>query len=226
VGLVIRLAELLIVILPLAGMVVAALKAFTAIKRRTEGSQDFDRARPVEAASEPTGRKVNNQAAQWGSLRRVIEEHGRTDARWLEYELDVAKLLDFPLMTDMRDPLTIGFHKAKLRADFLRPVKAEDLLDDREAAAQYRTAVEDYVTAFNTAEAEAMRRRRSDFSQEGQQRIARAQSLLRVAADPAAAPQERQKAFDLARKELDGLIVLPSTTQASIERGISGQIEG
>ena len=108
----------------------------------------------------------------------------------------------------------------------MRPVKAEDLLDDREAAAQYRTAVEDYVTAFNTAEAEAIRRRRSDFSQEGQQRIARAQSLLRVAADPAAAPQERQKAFDLARKELDGLIVLPSTTQASIERGISGQIEG
>jgi hypothetical protein len=226
VGLIFRLAELLIVILPLAGMVVAAVKAFTTIKRRTEGSQDFDRARTVEAANEPTGRKVNNQAAQWRSLRRVIEEHGRTDARWLEYELDVAKLLDFPLMTDMRDTLTIGFHKAKLRADFLRPVKAEDLLDDREAAAQYRTAVEDYVTAFNTAEAEAMRRRRSGFSQEGQQRIARAQSLLRVAADPAAAPQERQKAFDLARKELDGLIVLPSTTQASIERGISGQIEG
>ena len=89
-GLVIRLAELLIVILPLAGMVVAAVKAFTAIKRRTEGSQDFDRARTIEAASEPTVRKVNNQAAQWRSLRRVIEEHGRTDARWLEYELDLS----------------------------------------------------------------------------------------------------------------------------------------
>ena len=129
-------------------------------------------------------------------------------------------------MTDMRDPLTVGFHKAKLRADFLRPVKAEDLLDDREAAEQYQTAVEDYVTAFNVAEAEAMRKRRSDFSPEGQQRIARAQSLLRVASDPAASPQERQKAFNLARKELDGLLVLPSTTQASIERGISGQLEG
>ncbi len=173
----------------------------------------------------PVG-NANSQAAQWRSLRRVIEEHDRTDARWLEYELDVAKLLDFPLMTDMRDPLTVGFHKAKLRADFLRPVKAEDLLDDREAAARYQSAVEDYVTAFNVAEAEATRRRRSDFSAEGRQRIARAQSLLRVAADPAAAPQERQKAFDLARKELDGLIVLPSTTQASIERGISGQLEG
>jgi hypothetical protein len=226
VGLLIRLAELLIVILPLTGMVIAAVRAFGANKRRAEERQELDRAPTAETPSLPTERSVNNQAAQWRSLRRVVEEHGRTDARWLEYELDVAKLLDFPLMTDMRDPLTIGFHKAKLRADFLRPVKAEDLLDDREAAAQYQTAVEDYVTAFNVAEAEAMRKRRSDFSREGQQRIARAQSLLRVAADPAAAPQERQKAFDLARKELDGLIVLPSTTRASIERGISGQLEG
>ncbi|OBI94269.1 hypothetical protein [Mycobacterium sp. 1245805.9] len=223
-GLLIRLAELLIVILPLTGMVIAAVRAFGANKRRTEQRHEVDR--PAEAAGPPPDRSVNNQAAQWRSLRRVIEEHGRTDARWLEYELDVAKLLDFPLMTDMRDPLTVGFHKAKLRADFLRPVKAEDLLDDREAATLYQTAVEDYVTAFNVAEAEAMRKRRSDFSREAQQRIARAQSLLRVASDPAAAPQERQRAFDLARKELDGLLVLPSTTQASIERGISGQLEG
>jgi hypothetical protein len=225
VGLLFRLAELLIVILPVAGMVFAAVRAFAANRRRAEEPRALDHA-PTAEATAPAAQHANNQAAQWRSLRRVIEEHNRTDARWLEYELDVAKLLDFPLMTDMRDALTIGFHKAKLRADFLRPVKAEDLLDDREAAALYRSAVEDYVTAFNVAETEAMRRRRSNFSRDHQQRIARAQSLLRVAADPAAAPQERQNAFDLARKELDGLIVLPATTRASIERGISGQIEG
>ena len=128
-------------------------------------------------------------------------------------------------MTDMRNPLTSGFHKAKLRADFLRPLKAEDLLNDPESAAQYRAAVEDYATAFNVAESEAMRRRRNDFSRADQQRLARAQSLLRVASDPAAAPQERQNAYDVARKELDGLLVLPATTQAGIERGISGEIE-
>jgi hypothetical protein len=222
------LAELLIVILPLAGMVIAAIKAFGANKRRAEESQDSGQARiPEDAAvTGSTGRHGRNQAAQWRSIRRVLEEHSRTDKRWLEYELDFTKLLDFPLMTDMRDPLTIGFHKAKLRADFLRPVKAEDLLDDRDAAAQYLTAVEDYVTAFNVAEAEAIRKRRNDFSQDDQQRIVRAQRLLRMASDSAAAPQERQNAYDLARKELDGLIVLPSTTQASIERGISGQLEG
>jgi hypothetical protein len=228
VGLLFRLAELLIVILPLAGMVIVAIRAFGANKRRAEESQDSGRARIPDdpAVTAPTGHNGTNQAAQWRSIRRVVEEHSRTDKRWLEYELDLAKLLDFPLMTDMRDPLTIGFHKAKLRADFLRPVKAEDLLDDRDAAAQYLAAVEDYATAFNVAEAEAIRRRRNDFSRDDQQRIARAQRLLRVASDSAAAQQERQIAYDLARKELDGLIVLPSTTQASIERGISGQIEG
>ncbi|BBZ39755.1 hypothetical protein [Mycobacterium conspicuum] len=221
-GLVFRLAELLILLLPLAGMAVAAVKAFGAVQRRAREPQAADDgATPIE----PTAKPPNDQAAQWRSLRRVIEEHSRTDARWLEYELDFAKLLDFPLMTDMRDPLTIDFHKAKLRADLLRPAKAEDLLDDREAAAQYLAAVQDYATAFNIAEAEAKRKRRSDFSRADQQRIARAQSLLRVASDSAAAPQERQNAYDRARKELDGLIVFPAVTQASIERGISGQLE-
>ena len=224
-GLLFRLAELLLLMLPLAGVVVAAIKAFGAARRRIGESQEPARARLPDDATVGVPPNGGNRAAQWRSIRRVIEEHGRTDKRWLEYELDFAMLLDFPLMTDMRNPLTVGFHKAKLRADFLRPVKAEDLLDDRDAAARYQAAVEDYVTAFNVAEAEAIRRRRNDFAPDDQQRIARAQRLLRVASDSAATQQERQIAYDLASKELDGLIVLPSTTQASIERGISGELE-
>lgn len=209
-------------ILPLTGAIVAAVRALG--RRRSDAQpQDINRTRLPDPPA-PDGAGVNH-AAQWRSIRRVLDEHGRTDARWLEYELDVAKLLDFPLMTDMRDANTIAFHKAKLRADFLRPIKAEDLLDDREGAAHYMAAVEDYVTAFNAAEAEAIRRRRNDFSRADQQRIARAQSLLRVAADPAAAAHERQHAYDVARNELDGLLVLPSATQASLERGISGELE-
>jgi hypothetical protein len=49
---------------------------------------------------------------------------------------------------------------------------------------------------------------------------------MRVASDPTATAPERQRAYDLARKELDGLIVLPPATRASIERGISGEIDG
>src|SRR6202012_1632410 len=138
--------------------------------RRTERFQREDVAPTPDMVTAPgTG---NNHAARWQSIRRALTEHSNTDARWVAYELDFARLLDFPLMTDMRDPLTIGFHKAKLRADFLRPARAEDLLDDGDAAARYLAAVEDYVTAFNIAEAEAKRRRRNDFSPDGKQRIA------------------------------------------------------
>ncbi|MBS4729844.1 hypothetical protein MSM1_16320 [Mycobacterium sp. SM1] len=226
-GLLFRLAEFFLVVLPLAGVIVATVKAFLASQRR--GSVPGDT--PLEGrldsgpAAAPRGRPGGNQVARWASIKRVLEEHARTDARWLEYELDFAKLLDFPLMTDMRNPLTVDFHKAKLRADLLRPAKAEDLLDDREAAGQYLTAVQDYVSAFNVAEAEAIRRRRNDFTEEGQQRIARAQSLMRVASDAAATAEERQHAYELARKELDGLIVLPPSTQAQLERGIFGQLD-
>lgn len=82
------------------------------------------------------------------------------------------------------------------------------------------------MTAFNAAEAEATRKGRSDFSREERQRLARAQSLLRVAADPSATQQERQRAYGLARTELDGLIVLPGGTRTSIERGIAGELDG
>ncbi|OBA60465.1 hypothetical protein A5647_13590 [Mycobacterium sp. 1100029.7] len=217
-GLLIRLAEFLILLLPLVGLAVGAVRAFSANKRRAE--------QRIEPAVAPPAAGTPHRAVQWRSLRRIVDEHARTDTRWLDYELDFAKLLDFPLMTDLRDPLTVAFHKAKLRADLLRPIHAEDLLDDRESATKYQAAVEDYVTAFNVAEAEARRRRRSDFSRDQQQRLARAQNLLRMASDPAAAPRERQTAYDAARKELDGLLVLPATTQASIERGFSGEIEG
>ena len=226
-GLLFRLAEFLILVLPLSGIIIAAFKAFTANRRRAAESPDPARAaEPDGKGTSPPVRSGGNQAARWASIRRVVEEHRRTDGRWLEYELDFAKLLDFPLMTDMREQLTMDFHKAKLRAEFLRPTKAEDLLDDREAAENYLAAVGDYVAAFDAAEAEAVRRRRSNFSPAEQQRISRAQSLFRVASDSAATHQERQQAYDRGCRELDGLIALPAAAQTAIERGISGEIDG
>jgi hypothetical protein len=215
-----RLVELLLVLVPLAGAIYAAVRGISAMSRRQGETH-------AEPAAEPAHRDApKSQAAQSRTITRVLDEHSRTDSRWLDYELDPAKLLDFPAMTDMRDPMTVEFHRAKLRADLLRPGKAEDLLDDPDAARQYLDAVETYVTAFNAAENEAARRRRSDFSKEGQQRLARAQSLLRVAADAAATPQERDHAYALARTELEGLVVLPDRTRAEIERGIAGEIGG
>lgn len=212
--LIVRLVELLIVIVPLIGVFYAGAKAINKARGRTGETE------PTAAPRE----ERTNTSAQWQAIGRAVREHDRTDTRWLDYELDISKLLDYPLMTDMRDPLTQRFHRGKLRADLHRPADAADLLGDSEAARQYLDAVEEYVTAFNVAESEAFRRRRSDFSREEQQRLSRAHSALRIASDAGATPQEREQAFDLARRELDGLIVLPERTRAALERGIAGEL--
>ena len=171
---------------------------------------------------------ATNQARSEANRReitKVLHRHDTTDRRWLSYEVDVAKLLDFPAMTDMREPLTLGFHRAKNRADLLRPNTIDDILDDRDAQVAYRDAVSDYVAAFDAAETEAIRKRRSDFSAEDQDRLARAQHLLRLAAGDGATPQERQSAYGRAQKELAGLVVLPATTRAAIENRMLGELE-
>jgi hypothetical protein len=216
--LLVRLVELLIIVVPVIGVVVGGLKAFSAARAR----QVFRGDEPAAGAP----RTTNSHAAQWRAISRTVKEHDRTDTRWLDYELDIGKLLDFPLMTDMSNPFTERFHRAKLRADLLRPAKAEDLLEDSDAARQYLDAVENYVTAFDVAEAEAIRRRRNDFTKADQQRLGRARSALRVAVDTSATAQERERAYAVARRELDGLVVLPERARAAIERGIAGELDG
>ncbi len=213
--LIVRLVELLIVIVPVIGVLYGGFKAVSKVRERVEDASTGEATQPARTTTK----------AQWQAIVRTVREHDRTDTRWLDYEIDVSKLLDYPLMTDMRDPLTQRFHRAKLRADLLRPADAGDLVDDAEAARQYLDAVEEYVTAFDVAETEAIRRRRSAFSREEQQRLSRAHGAMRIATDVAATPQERERAFDVARRELDGLIVLPERTRAAIERGIAGELD-
>jgi len=215
-------------IFPLAGAIGTGIRAVAAAnERRAERRLERYRLKQQAkiAVAEASGRARNNAEGSRRELAKLIASHDRTDARWFDYEVDIAKLLDFPMMTNMRDPLTIAFHKAKQRADLLRPERADDLVGDRAAQLDYRDAVHEYISAFEIAEAEAIRRRRSDFSAGDQQRLARAQHLLHLAQDEAATLEERQNAYARASKELDGLIALPAPARASIERRIAGQIE-
>ena len=215
-------------IFPLGGAIGGGVRAIAAANER-RADRRLERYRLKQQAkiaiAEASGRGRDNAESQRREVVKLLATHDRTDARWLDYEVDVARLLDFPLMTDMRNPLTVAFHKARQRADLLRPERPDDVLSDRGAHFEYRDAVHEYVSAFEIAESEAIRRRRSDFSEDDQQRLARAQNLLRLAQDEAASPQERQSAYARAGRELDGLIALPAAARAGIERRIAAQIE-
>lgn len=136
----------------------------------------------------------------------------------------MGKLIDFPLMTDVREPLTVAFLRAKREADGLRPPSAEDLTSVA-ALDAYRQAVNNFVVALDVAEREAIRIRDSKFSGPERERLAVVRKLLMIAENHAATPAERQSAYKRARRELDGLIVLPDVTVAALEGRIAPPLD-
>ncbi|MGC0365386.1 hypothetical protein ABH922_003370 [Rhodococcus sp. 27YEA15] len=209
------------------GTVGGAVKGIgVANERRIERRQERFRLKQQTkvAIAQANAQYQTDVETQRRDVSKSVGRHDEVDARWFSYELDPVTLLDTPMMTDMREPLTADFHRAKHRADLLRPGNPETMLGNVQAQVEYREAVHAYVIAFEIAEAEAKRRRRSGFGLEEQERLVRAQRLLRLAMDEGATPQERQSAYRRAHKELDGLLVLPDRAVAEIERKIAGAI--
>lgn len=156
-------------------------------------------------------------------ILRIIADHAEADRRWLDFELDVAKLIDYPLMTDMREPLTQTFHRAKRVADGLKPDEPEELRPPG-ALERYREAVRDFEVAFEAALREAKRRAQTGFTGAERGRLQSAQRLMALAENEASTAAERQSAYRQARRELDGLIALPEATTHDIERRIAGEL--
>ncbi|THJ66264.1 hypothetical protein E8P82_09725 [Arthrobacter echini] len=95
---------------------------------------------------------------------------------------------------------------------------------DPEDLAAYRSAVTAYDVAFQVAETEARRVKASGFTVDERTRLETARKLVTVAVDDAATAAERQAAYRRARRELDGLIVLPDATIDSLEQSVAGAI--
>jgi len=167
---------------------------------------------------------VTAERATESEVAALLAAHDDVNSRWLDYELDVGKLIDYPVMTDVREPLTVAFLRAKREADGLRPAGPADV-ETRSRLDEYRAAVRGYEVAFDVAEREARRIKDSNFSGPERQRLATARKLLRIAEDKAATPAERQTAYKRARRELDGLIALPDATRAALEAKIAGMLD-
>jgi hypothetical protein len=169
-------------------------------------------------------RTAEAEQASQVEVQSLLAAHDVVNRRWLAYELDVGKLIDFPVMTDVREPLTVAFLRAKREADGLRPTTQGEMTSPA-ALADYRAAVRSFEVAFDVAEREARRIKDSNFTGPERERLETARKLLRIASDDAATPAERQTAYKRARRELDGLIVLPDVTLAALEQKIAGMLD-
>lgn len=187
------------------------LQAKAALKAATPPKQ-------VAHATEP--KPITKASPTQPQVEKLFAEHDAVTARWLDYELDVAKLIAYPTISDGRQPLTAAFLRAKKTADRLRPASPKAHLTDQELAA-YAGAVTDYEVAFDVAEREARRLKDSDFTETERKRLATAQQLLSVAVDNAATPAERQVAYKRVREELDGLIVVSDEAIVVLEKKVA-----
>lgn len=185
-------------------------------KSELKAAQAAARGRALGAA--PSADELpDTQAAQ---LERLFAAHDAVTSRWLEYELDVAKMIAFPAMSDGRQPLTAAYLRAKRVADGLRPASAKARLTHQELT-DYRNAVTDYEVAFDLAERDARRVKDSSFTDAERKRLETAQQLLTVAVDQAATPAERQLAYRRVREELDGLLSLSDDAIDVLEQKVA-----
>ncbi len=191
-------------------------------KGEIKAAQVAARTAPVATASEP--KPITRPSPLPDQLEKLFTAHDAVTARWLEYELDVAKLIDFPAMSDGRQPLTAAFLKAKRVADRLRPASSSAKVTPDQLA-EYREAVTEYEVAFDLAERDARRQSDSGFTDAERRRLATAKQLLTVAVDEAATPAERQSAYRRARRELDGLIAVSDEAIVVLEKKVALEIE-
>nr|WP_201470385.1 hypothetical protein [Microbacterium hydrocarbonoxydans] len=156
-------------------------------------------------------------------LERLFAEHDEITARWLDYELDVAKLIAYPAMSDGRQPLVAAFLRAKKTADALRPASADSSVSERQVS-EYLDAVGAYAVAFEIAEKDARRLRDSTFTEPERKRLDRAQQLLKVAVDESATQAERNVAYRRVRDELEGLILLSDEAVQVLEKQVAREL--
>ena len=177
--------------------------------------------KPARRRSEARGQRAAAETRQ-AELQRLTAEHDQIDQRWLAYELDLAKLIEFPVMSDMREEVTVDFHRAKRAADGLRP---DDLTAaEAQSLAAYREAVREYAISFEVAEREAKRRRATDFTPEERRTLERAKRLLALAEDSGATHAERQQAYRRTQQTLQGLIAIPDAADEAIQQRIAGAL--
>ncbi|MEZ0140012.1 hypothetical protein AB1285_14350 [Microbacterium sp. NRRL B-14842] len=225
-------------IFPIMGMAGGAAKAWErSSKRRHERRLETLRMKAQLKTAEIEARAAGRQAKRQGPtvvdttapvapddlLARLFAEHDEITARWLDYELDVAKLIAFPAMSDGRQPLTAAFLRAKKTADALRPASADATLSEQQIA-EYLQAVGDYAVAFEIAEKDARRLRDSTFTEAERKRLDRAQQLLKVAVDESATQSERNIAYKRVREELDGLILLSDEAVTVLEKQVAKEL--
>jgi hypothetical protein len=159
-------------------------------------------------------RKAEKPAAVKSSrktrLASAHQDHEAVLLAWAKYETDVALQIDYPTMTDVRQPETAALAKALRAAEIASRHSGESI----DSLIRYEGSVLDLEAAFKAAETAAKLDQQHPLTADQK---ALAHTLLAMAVDPAGNAHERRGAHQRLLKLLDGLIVLAEPARLALE---------
>jgi hypothetical protein len=168
---------------------------------------------------------ANNRNANIAGWNKVMGHHNEIRKAWNAYEMDMAKVIDFPFMNDMREPAIAALHKALRKSGQLEPSSVKVVSHVPFADSPFAKSVQDLQVAFDTAESEAKRVAWNKFTADERKRLSTAKGLLALAMDQGASASERQVAYKRVIKELEGLVHIPEKAILEIEASAQKELE-
>jgi hypothetical protein len=133
------------------------------------------------------------------------------EQKYAEYEKDIVKVIKYPIMTDLTNAYTAGFHSA------LR--KTQRFFDEGDMQA-YKDSLDTLEDAFHIAESNARKISLSQLMPDERNKVTDARQMLAVAIDGASSETEKKNAFKGAMRKLEGIVAVPDAAVTSLRQQI------
>lgn len=166
-------------------------------------------------ALRPSFLKNRSEAA---SAATLVAEAKKT-LEWVvldsaSYETDLAKQIDYPMMTDVAEPLVGKYVREMRHAQELERalVKKPGIAD----AERFSSTVTGLKVSYEAAVRKAEKVRWSNFTAAEQKRLKDARTALDLIQDSSTTPEQRNAQYRRIAKLLDGLIVLTAPVRQSL----------
>lgn len=156
--------------------------------------------------------------------KMLIQRLSRLADKWMSYELDPMKALDYPLMLDASCQETRSFLHSY---DSL--LVAKDIYEEEESNESLTTlqeCLEEAELAFIAAENNAKKMRLAHLSLDDKKKVSKAKNLTSLALNESASPHERISAWKKAHDQLEGILFLPdAAVKGLLESGTTSDQE-
>jgi hypothetical protein len=167
---------------------------------------------------EPPKKEISKETVNGKRIENLILKVEALTSEWASYEMDLAKLLEYPSVTNMSIQSTSEFHKALRQVQHI--IELREFSDDEEYNA-FRLSVLDLEHKFDVMISEAKRTKWNSYSAGEQHSLRIAKSLLAIALNSASTSHERQVAYKRLVKEVEGIIALPEKTMLLLESKVA-----